>query len=59
MRKPQGTCKGCQERYVGCHSECEKYKEYKRQLALWRVELQKKNGAEWVADTRPWMHRKK
>lgn len=23
-------CKGCQERRVGCHDECPKYKEYQR-----------------------------
>lgn len=22
-------CKGCQDRYVGCHSECDKYKEWR------------------------------
>lgn len=26
------TCKGCTERYLGCHDHCEKYKEaYKRE----------------------------
>lgn len=22
-------CKGCNERYIGCHSQCEQYKAYK------------------------------
>ena len=26
-------CKGCEKRYVGCHSECEAYKAYKEYLA--------------------------
>lgn len=26
--KKIAPCKGCQDRYLGCHSECEKYKEY-------------------------------
>ena len=25
-------CKDCEERHVGCHSECEKYIEFKRKL---------------------------
>lgn len=25
-------CKDCTERYVGCHSECEKYAEYRSQI---------------------------
>ena len=25
-------CKGCTERHVGCHSECEHYKEFKNKL---------------------------
>ena len=28
-------CKGCEERYAGCHSECEKYIEIKKK---WRRE---------------------
>lgn len=23
-------CKGCEKRYVGCHSTCEEYKEYRK-----------------------------
>ena len=23
------SCKGCQDRYVGCHSKCDKYIDYK------------------------------
>ena len=25
-------CKDCKERHVGCHSKCEKYLEYKKEL---------------------------
>ena len=25
------SCKGCQDRYVGCHSKCEKYKQFKKE----------------------------
>lgn len=26
--KPNAPCKDCKERHVGCHAECEMYKEY-------------------------------
>lgn len=35
MKKPQAPCLGCKDREVGCHSKCERYKEY--------AELAKKN----------------
>ena len=25
-------CKGCEKRYVGCHSTCEEYKEYRKEM---------------------------
>ena len=28
----QGSCKGCTRREVGCHSKCEDYKEYRKQI---------------------------
>lgn len=31
MIKP--PCKGCQERYPGCHDRCLEFKDYKRKLA--------------------------
>ena len=27
-------CNGCKKRYVGCHSECLAYKDYKQKLAV-------------------------
>lgn len=29
---PKSSCVNCQERYVGCHSVCDKYKEYRKKL---------------------------
>lgn len=59
MRKPQSKCQKCRKRYVGCHSECEEYLEYKRQLAVYYKERNKALVTDWTADMRPWMHRKK
>ena len=25
----KAPCKGCQDRYLGCHADCPKYKEFK------------------------------
>ena len=27
--KLSGPCKGCEDRFVGCHSQCEKYREFR------------------------------
>lgn len=32
-------CKGCEDRAVGCHSSCERYKQYKAELAAAKAEL--------------------
>ena len=26
------SCKGCEKRYVGCHDNCEEYREFRRKL---------------------------
>ena len=37
-------CKDCKDRHVGCHSKCEKYLEYKKELqkAKHREKIDKK-----------------
>lgn len=32
-------CKGCEDRAVGCHGNCERYKQYKAELAAAKAEL--------------------
>ena len=34
-------CKDCKERQQHCHSKCEKYKAYKEQLELNRIQVKK------------------
>lgn len=36
------SCKGCKDRYVGCHSKCEKYKKEKEAVNK-KHEIEKKN----------------
>jgi hypothetical protein len=45
-------CHGCTERYAGCHSECEDYKEWCRMHSEKRQELAKATQMEnIIADT--------
>lgn len=32
MRLAHNPCRGCEERYVGCHSSCEKYIKAKEEI---------------------------
>ena len=31
---PQSKCKECADRYIGCHSKCEKYKQFRKEIDL-------------------------
>ncbi len=42
-------CKECKDRRAGCHSECEKYKEYKQTLYEFHKGLYKRHNAEQEA----------
>ena len=28
MTKPSAPCRNCEDRYIGCHCECQAYKDY-------------------------------
>lgn len=32
--KPNGPCKDCPERFLGCHDRCGKYQTFKKNLAV-------------------------
>ncbi len=34
--KPESSCKDCEKRHSGCHSECEEYKEFQEKLMEYR-----------------------
>lgn len=34
---PKVPCKGCSDRKVGCHSDCEKYLKYKAEMERQRI----------------------
>lgn len=40
-------CKGCENRYVGCHDECEYYKAYKQYLEDKKAQERKRRQTEY------------
>ena len=39
MKRPEAPCLFCDERYVGCHIECAKYKEYQAKQQEYREHI--------------------
>ena len=44
------VCKDCQERHVGCHGTCEKYKTQKAEWDAQRDEINRKKQHEYAMD---------
>lgn len=47
IRKHQAPCLGCENRELGCHSKCNKYKQYSDALAKYKEQeraIKKKEG---------------
>ena len=57
MRKPESGCKGCVDRHENCHSECEKYKEYRQELEDYKAWLHATRGQEIAASAKPWRYK--
>ena len=55
MRGDETPCYGCGDRFVGCHSQCEKYKAF-REESLRRYQ---KKQMEWRIDDVNWTGRDK
>ena len=57
--QPQCTCKGCTARFVGCHSQCEKYAAFLAKRQAERAErLQKTSVYREQAEYTKAVHRK-
>lgn len=52
--EPQGPCKDCEDRAPGCHGYCEKYKEYRQELAEYKTKMSRARAWENIL-RRPWM----
>ena len=46
----KGGCYGCEERSLGCHSDCEKYKEWKEKHDERQAEIRMRRDKERRAD---------
>jgi hypothetical protein len=44
MIKPIAPCKDCDDRYVGCHIDCEKYNDFVRKNEIYKAEKLKINA---------------
>lgn len=63
MLKPTGYCKGCKDRIAedpetgarDCHITCERYKEFKKELAEWYRECRKEKQVADLTQYRPWV----
>ena len=60
--EPQGPCKDCEDRTAenpelgthDCHGTCEKYKEYRQELAEYKTKMSRARAWENIL-RRPWM----
>lgn len=51
MGKPESPCQYCEDRYRLCHSYCERYKEYRRELDKWNeMDIREKKKARDYCD---------
>lgn len=50
--KSENSCYNCQDRCVGCHANCEKYKQFKME----REELNKRKRNYYAERTRGYYH---
>lgn len=48
--KDKAPCKDCEDRYVGCHSDCDKYSEYVR----YKEKLKQKEREENINTSSGW-----
>ena len=47
--KPVAPCRGCEERYLGCHDQCKRYAAYKKAAEEWVAKV-RESKEEYVAD---------
>lgn len=40
-RKPKAPCRNCADRNISCHSSCEKYVDFRKQLDDFNIKLKK------------------
>ena len=40
-------CKDCQQRFIGCHSECLLYKDWKQKLEVQKTRIKEEHRRNW------------
>ena len=48
--KVQSPCLGCADRFVGCHSKCDRFTAYQQELSEFKNEMIKRKTAEETVD---------
>ena len=52
------SCKGCTDRKVGCHAECERYKQWKKEYNE-QAKIIKRNRHQYQFQSEPYSFKKK
>lgn len=55
MDKPKVPCLGCTDRYLGCHTLCDKYNAWRDAYNAYMLWLSDQRKGPTVAGTRPWL----
>ena len=45
---PSAPCKGCEKRYIGCHSKCLDYMDFQQKAALISQEVRNRKNSERI-----------
>lgn len=59
MVRTLSPCKDCQERHAACHDNCERYKEYRKQLTKYRNEEREQKRWEKIINEKPIKHKRR
>ena len=58
--KPKAPCQGCTDRALGCHSTCEKYKEFRaKQEVIYKARKERNDINNYLYDHLNKLERKK
>ena len=44
MPVPQSPCKDCEDRFLGCHSNCESYAAFQKKISTFNVNMRKERA---------------
>ena len=50
IEKPKAPCKGCEERVLGCHDQCERYQDYRKKQDKYNLAVRKEKYKNYGGD---------